>query len=216
MLYSNIKTLQMVRLLNPTPILETLRLRYSYPRFQWLVLALSGMTIMTLSAQELWGTNLSGIAYSMTLYFCPYVILFVSLIMITDLIDYARLSSSKMIVVACSIVSVVVDLGFLLLAEFFVLLTIGQIASDLLRSVMSMILVVLPWVLGEIALSSLTVGQLRKRAEELQKKVEKLKSEAEELDKRRQVGENSLKEFEKERKKFLKSVGDENRGDENE
>lgn len=118
--------------------------------------------------------------------------------------------------VTCSIVSTVVDLGFLLLVEFLVLLAIGQISSDLLRSIMSMILVVLPWVLGEIALSSLTVGQLRKRAEKLRKEVEQLKGKAEELDRRRQVGEDSLKEFDKERKKFLKSVENKNHGDENE
>jgi hypothetical protein len=174
------------------------------------------MTIMTLSAQELWGTNLSGISYSMTLYFYPYVALFVSLITITNLVDYARLSTSRIIMVTCSIVSTGVDLGFLLLAELFILLAIGQISSDLLRSIMSMILVVLPWVLGEIALSSLTVGQLRKRAEKLRKEVEQLKGEAEELDKRRQLGEDSLEKFEKEKKKFLKSVEDKNDGDENE
>jgi len=174
------------------------------------------MTIMTLSAEELWGTNLSSIGYSMTIYFYLYVVLFVSLIVVANLIDYARLNNSKTIVIGCSIVSTIVDLAFLLLGESFVLLAIGQISSDLLRGIMSMILVVLPWVLGEIALTSLTAGELRRRAENLRKKVEQLKREAEELDRRRLIGEDQLKEFEEEQKKFLQRVESKDHGEENE
>jgi hypothetical protein len=178
-------------------------MRYSSARFQWLALAISGMTIVTISAQELWGTNPTGIYSAINFpFFYVYITLYMSIILAVNVKDYSRICARLTVLVPCSIISTAIDVGVLSISELFVLFTIGQLATDLIKSLACISMVVLPWSLGEIALSTLTVEYLRKRAEKLQQETEKLRKEAEVLDRRRVEDEQKLAEFERKRKEF--------------
>jgi len=105
----------------------------------------------------------------------------------------------------------VIDLGLLVLSEFFILLTINQLFTNLLKSSTCILLLVLPLSLGEVTLSSLTTGYLRRRTEKLRKEISKLRKEAMGLEKGREEREKRLRELEKKieefEKKFKKEKG---------
>jgi len=173
---------------------------------QWSTFAIAGMAIMTFSSQELWAGNAQGLGDTIIFpIFYSYAILFVSIILGINIRDYQRICENRIIVVSCAFVSLVIDLGILSLSEFFILLTINQLGTDLLKSLILIFLIVLPWSLGEITLSSLTVEYMKKRVEKLQREIRKMRKESMDLEKGRKEGEKRLRELEKKTAEFEKS-----------
>lgn len=170
------------------------------------MMAIAGMTIMTFSAQEIWAGNPQSLCTNINLsFFYLYLVFFVSVIFGVNVIDYQKICEKKILLLSCTLVSMAIDLGLLYISEFFILLTISQLGTDLLKSSICIFLIVLPWSLGEITLSSLTVEYMRKRVKKLQAEISKLRKEAAELEKRRDDGEKKLKELEKKKEKFEKA-----------
>jgi hypothetical protein len=186
---------------------ETLRLRYSYVRFRWLAIAVAGMAIMTFSAQELWGGNAQGLWYTVNAeFFYLYAAFFVAIIWLANFIDYRKVCERTVIAVCCTFTSIIIDLSVLFTSELLILLTINQLPIELIKSITCIFLIVFPWSLGELTLSSLTVEYLKKRAEKLQKEAEELRKEAEHLEEGRKKGEKDLKEFERKKAEFKKAL----------
>lgn len=181
-------------------LIEALRLRYSYERLQWLMTAISGLAILTFSAQELWAQTGVGLCYQVNLHaFYLYTILFVFTIFYANVKDFQKILERTINVVSCALVSMILDLSLLSLSEFLILSIINQIAPDLLRSFISIFIIVLPLSLGELTLSSLTIEYLRKRADRLRTEIARLKNQFSGLEKQREEGEKKLRELEKKR-----------------
>lgn len=167
---------------------------------------------MTFSADELWAGNNQGLCYTINLsIFYLYVALFITVILLANIVDYRKICERKVVLISCSLVSVVFDLGILSISEFLILLTIDQIARDLLTSSVCILLIALPWCLGEITMSSLTIRYLKQRVEKLHKEISKLRKEAENLEKQTKRGKKKLEELEKRRREFQKAFN-KNRG----
>ena len=164
---------------------------------------------MTFTSQELWGTNTQGVCYVVNpLAFYLFVAFFIALLSLVNITDYRKICENMIVVISCTVASIIIDLGVLYVSEYFLLLTIDQIATDLIKSISGILLVVLPWSLGEITLNSLTVEYLKKRAEKLLMEAKELRKQAESVKKRAEEGEESLKEFEKKKTEFKESLKD--------
>jgi len=184
---------------------ETLRLRYSYARLQWLGLAITGLSIVTYSSQELWVTTLNNVSSLVNLpAFYVYVILFGLAIFIVNVKDLQNVCEQRKIIVISALISLILDLGVLYLSEFFVLLTINQVATNLIDIAIGISLIALPWSLGELTLTTLTVERLKERAEKLRREIAELKKEVGIIEEGRNEGERRLKELERKREELEK------------
>lgn len=163
-------------------VTRTIRLRYSYARLNWLCVTIAGLAILTFSASELWIDNSNSLYNHISSnVFYPYVAFFISLIFFVNLLDYYKICNSQIVSTICSIFSLVFDLTILFSAQLLILLTINQIDANLLISVRCIILLILPFSLGGLTISSLTVEYLQNRTEKLRKDLSELKKRAESL-----------------------------------
>lgn len=112
---------------------------------------------------------------------------------------------------SCAFISMIIDLALLSFSEFFTLVTINQLSPDLLRSFLSIFLIVLPLSLGELTLSSLTTEYLRKRTEKLRAELTDLKKGVSELQKKRGELKKRIQELERKRTKFKRVFDEEKR-----
>jgi hypothetical protein len=190
-----------------------LRERYSFARKAWLGLAMSGMSILTYSSQELWGATNGNVLSNMNPpMFYLYVVLLTVTAFIINVKDLKTICRKTEIVVSGSIISLILDLSLLYVTEFFVLLTINQIPENLLRTSELILLIILPWSLGELTLTTVTAQSLKKRAKDLRKDIEMLKTEIKIIEKKRKEGSELLEELEKKTDELKKVFGKRSEG----
>lgn len=174
-----------------------------------MALAITGITFMIISAQEVWGTNKESF-YSNLNFTVFYVCtsLFLLAIFLVHFFDYSKTTKNRRIVVLATIISLLIDLGVLFCAAFLVLLSINQISTDILKSINGVFFLSLPWALGAVTLSSLSVDRLHKRAKDLQDEIAELKEKTAELEEDRKKRERKQAELEREFNEFKKKGAD--------
>lgn len=185
--------------------LEVLRLRYNKEKIQWLALAVTGITFMVISASETWGSNASSFYSNLDLFsYFIYIALFGAAILSVHMFETSKLTKNKRAIIIVSSISVIIDLATLLFATLFVLVSINQLSSDTLKSLKGITFLILPWALGAVTLSSLSVDIVYKRTKDLEKKIEELKEKTAKLTEDATEREKNLVDLEKKFSEFKK------------
>jgi len=103
-----------------------------------------------------------------------------------------------------TILSLIIDLGFILLAEFLALCSIQVLPKNIFQTLGCLFIGALPSALGVVTISSISRDYLRNRAMQLEKEVKMIKESLDNLKKEWDTHMKEFKEFEKIRKKFEK------------
>lgn len=188
-------------------IWATLRLTYSYPRFQWLVVTIASVSALYLSSQEIWsiadGKPYPEVSNWTMVVYCAF---FLTITFLVHVNDVERVISRCYVSITTAIVSILVDLGLLCLSELVVLWSIQVLPQEPLSIAKLLLLGAAPGSLGAVTLSSLTVSTLRERVSRLKREVHELAKKAEELDKKWHMAEDSLASFERKKRAFMQSI----------
>ncbi|MDR2202945.1 MAG: hypothetical protein LBE76_01305 [Nitrososphaerota archaeon] len=139
--------------------------RYSSIRILWLIGVISIVTLMYLTSSELWysSDSLSSIVVNKS--FIVYVLVFSGIILAVTVADVCRLTKSSAVIALVSLVSVLLDIVVISVAEFLVLLSIGVFPQDYLQGASILLLGALPASLGSITLSTVTKTLQQRNAE---------------------------------------------------
>lgn len=199
---------------------EAIRLRYSFPRIEWMIGTMSLVSLLYLSSEEIWKIVDNQPFPEVTLEgFICYIIFFLSALISVHYFDTKKIVQKKTIAIATSLISIAIDLCLFSLSELVVLYTIQVLPQDISRLVVMLLIGAMPSSLGANVLSSLTGENLKKRAEKLYEEAQAIRKQAEELEKQRKKAMESLKSFEKKRREFencykKQDMKDEDREDE--
>lgn len=196
---------------NMMGIWSVLKLRYSIPRIQWLVVTMASLSILYLSSEEIWST-VGDIPHphvtneTMVIY-CTFFLLIAFLVHLNDI---ASVASKPYVIIIVAIASISVDVGFLCLSEIMTLLSIQVLPQSPLRIAELLLLGAMPGSLGVVTLSSLTTTTLRERASRLRHEVHELAKQAEELDRKTDLAKASLADFERKKREFMQRLSENN------
>lgn len=184
-------------------VLETLRLKYSFPKLQWIIGTISITSLLYLSSEEIWKTvdakpfpevSIEG--------FICYLVFFLPILAVVHYIDTKRVVQRNSVAVGASLVSIVVDISLISLAESAVLYALQVLPQDYLKAIIMLLIGALPSSVGAIVLSSLTGDVLKKRAERLHEEVQGIINQVEKLQNRIKKSRERLKNFEKKKNEF--------------
>lgn len=182
---------------------EALRLRYSFPRIQWLIGTISLVCMLYLSSEEIWkifdSEPFPEITFQGFIYYLTFF--FVALIAV-HYFDTKRLVQKNSVALATSLISIAIDICLISLSELVVLYTIQVLPQDISKGVIMLLIGAMPSSLGAIVLTSLTAETLKKRAKKLHKEVQALRKQTEKLDEKRKMTMERLKSLEKKKKEF--------------
>ena len=186
----------------------TLRLVYSYPRFQWLVVTMASLSLLYLSSQEIWAT-VDGRPYpellnGTTVIYCAFFLIMVFLVHLNDVRD---LVTRCHVMIAVTFASILIDLGLLCLSEFVTLWSIQVWPQEPLSEAKLLLVGAMPGSLGVVTLSSLTGSVLKERASKLKREVHELVKQVRNLDKETESARVELAEFDKRKRAFLRDLG---------
>jgi len=152
---------------------KALRIRYSFPRIQWLIGTMSLVSILYLSSQEIWKivdsepfpeATAEGIIY--------YVTFFLVTLILVHYFDTKRIVQKKSVAIATSLISIAIDICLLSLSELVVLYMIQVLPQDISKGVVMLLIGAMPASLGTVVLSSLTTVSLKERVKKLRKEIE--------------------------------------------
>lgn len=193
----------MVILIDDLCIQKALRLRYSLPRLHWLIGTMSLVSLLYLSSEELWNILDSERLPEINLLgFSVYLVFFLSILIAVNYWDIRRFINKKRIAISTALISVVIDLFLICLAELLVLYSIKVIPQDISKGAIMLLIGALPSSLGVIVLTSLTAESLKKRAKTLDNEAKALQKQVEELDEQRKRVDDGLKMLENKKKEF--------------
>ena len=182
---------------------ETIRVRYSFPRIQWLIGAMSFVSMLYLSSEEIWNlvdsepfpeVTAEGIIY--------YVTFFLVTLMVVHYFDTRKIVQKNSVAIVASLISIAIDLCLLSLSELIVLYAIQVLPQDISKGIVMLLIGAMPASLGTIVLTSLTAETLKKRAKKLFEEAQAISRQTEKLEKQRKMAMESLKSFEKKKREF--------------
>lgn len=181
----------------------TLKIKYSFPKFQWLAGTATLVSLLYLSSEEIWTTVDAKPFPEVSLErFVCYLVFFLAILVGIHYFDTKRVVKNNATAIAASLMSIVFDVCLISMFEFVVLFTLQVLPQDILSGIMVLLIGALPSSIGAIALSSLSTDVLKKRAEELNKEVKEITKQAESLKKQIQESKERLKDFETKKKEF--------------
>jgi FtsZ-binding cell division protein ZapB len=185
----------------------TLKSRYSFPRFQWMIIAMASVSGLYLSSQEIWST-VDGRPYPeiADFTFVIYCGFFLTIAFLVHINDMRSIVSKWSVILSVALASIMLDVGALCLAESVTLLSIDVLPQEPLTIGKLLLLGAMPSSLGVVTLTSLTVTTLRERASRLRKEVHELAKQAEDIDKKTEEARLSLVEFEKRKRDFIERM----------
>jgi|GEM_PF-2593859 len=190
---------------------RTLRIRYAFPRIQWLIGAISVVSLIYLTSEELWEIldprSPSGITPES---FTIYVVFFTTLLLVAHIYDTRRIARSVSTIFAASVISISVDILFICLAEFVVLTAICVYPQNYLEGIVILLLGAMPASLGSVVLSSLTGEILKERARKMYEEVKNMRKEFESLENKKKTASEALEELEKKKMEFEKKLKNDN------
>lgn len=184
-------------------IQKALRLRYSFPRIQWLIGTMSLVSVIYLSSDEIWRivdsepfpeARMEGIVV--------YVVFFLATLMVVHYLDTKKIVQQNSIAIPTSLISIAIDLCMLSLAELMVLYAIQVLPQDISKGVVILLMGAMPASLGTIVLSSLTAETLKKRAKKLHKEAQDIGRQIAKLEKERKEAMKRLELFKKRKHEF--------------
>jgi len=179
-------------------VLEGLRLKYSFPKFQWIVGTISLTSLIYLSSEEIWKTVY---VVSVESFFC-YSIFFLIILIIVHYIDTKRVIQDNSVAICVSLISIVFDIGIISFAELIVLYTLQVLPQDYIKVAIILLIGAMPSSTGAIVLSSMAGDVLRKRAEKLYKEIQDITKQVEKLQDQISESKEHLKSFEKKKSEF--------------
>ena len=170
---------------------KIIELRYSFPRFQWLLTTISVISLVYITS-DFWSVAGSRLFPEVIpCSFGIYVAVFLGLILLVNIHDISILSNSKTKNLVASSFVTFMDTLLLCLIELMCLLAIGAVVQDYIRVVSILLLGALPASLGSIILSSLTARVLKERSKKLLEEVTAVRKAHDVSSKRRK---NELKD----------------------
>lgn len=206
--FNNAKQMIFVATMDKDVCLQrALRIRYAFPRIQWLIGVISAVSLIYLTSEELWkildSESPSGITPES---FALYLLFFTTLLLVAHVYDSRRLVGKISTILVISVISIGVDILFICIAEFIVLSAICVYPQNYLDGAVILLLGAMPASLGSIVLSSLTGEILKERARKLYKEVSDMRSEFRDLEEKRKITSETLKELEMKKVEFEKKM----------
>jgi len=184
-------------------VLDVLRLRYSYPRLQWLIVTAASTCALYMSSEEIWrtvdGNPFPEVSSSTILVYAGSLSMIIFLIHVTDV---RRVVSKKTDLIVATLLSMAIDLGTMAGFEFLTLWTIQVLPQEPLKIAKLLLIGMMPASLGVVTLSSLTADVLKKQISGLHLEILTLKKEICILEERREEERKNLKEFQRKRLEF--------------
>lgn len=184
-------------------VLGTLKIKYSFPKIQWLVGTSSAVSLLYLSSQELWSMFDSKPFPEITKegIIC-YLIFFFSILLLIHYGDTRKVIQKRLVALGTSLISIVLDVCVISLFELVVLVSLQVLPQNSLDTIGTLLLGAMPASIGAVALSSLTADVLKKRAEKLREEVKIVSKQVEDLQSEVRSSEKRLKAFEKKKSEF--------------
>lgn len=184
---------------------DTIRLRYSFPRIQWLIGAMAAASTIYLTSEEIWKLdrmiNAQGVA-------C-FIAFFLTGLILIHYLDMRRAGiQKKSVALAASLASIAIDVSLISLSELIVLYAIQMLPQDILNGSILLLMGALPFSMGSIVLSSLTSDVLRKRARRLYEEAREIRERIEKSETRLKRLEERIKADERKYEKLLKEKTD--------
>ena len=182
---------------------KALRLRYSFPRIQWLIGTMSFVSVIYLSSDEIWRlvdsepfpeARIEGIVV--------YVVFFLAILMVVHYLDTKKIVQKNSVAIPASLISIAIDLCVISLSELVVLYAIQVLPQDISKGTIMLLIGAMPASLGAIVLTSLTAETLKKRAKKLFEEAQTISRQTEKLEEQRKIAMERLKSFEKKKREF--------------
>jgi hypothetical protein len=190
---------------------RALRIRYAFPRIQWLIGVISAVSLIYLTSEELWkildSESPSGITPES---FALYLVFFTTLLLVAHVYDTRRLVGRISTILLVSVISIGVDILFICIAEFVVLTAICVYPQNYLDGAVILLLGAMPASLGSVILSSLTGEILKERARKMYEEVKGMREVFESLEDKRKIASEALEELKKKKTEFDKKMEKEN------
>jgi fumarate reductase subunit C len=181
--------------------------QYSFPRIQWLVGAMSIVSLLYLSSEEIWRAFDSQPFPEVTSEGAViYTIFFLAMLVLVHYYDIRRLVQRRFLAFIASSISIALDVILLSSAELVVLTTIQVLPKDISNIVFMLLIGALPSSLGVTVLTSLTSATLKKRAKKLYEEARSISQQVDELERQRKMAMKSLEQFEKKKREFETSI----------
>ena len=205
----------MIRLIDDLRVQKVIRLRYSFPRIQWLIGTMSLVSLLYLSSDEIWRivdsqpfpeATAEGIIY--------YVTFFLVTLMLVHYFDTKKIVQKNSVAIATSLISIAIDLCLFSLSELVVLYAIQVLPQDISKAIVMLLIGAMPASLGAIVLSSLTAETLKKRAKKLYEEVQDIGRQIAKLEKQRKMAMKRLRLFETKKREFENNIKKQDKKDE--
>ena len=189
---------------------KIIQLRYSFPRFQWLLTTISVISLVYVTS-DFWSIVDSRLFPKVIpSAFGIYVELFFGLILLSNIYDIRMLSNSKIKTVVVASFVTLMDTLLVCLIELICLLAIGVLTQDFMqdyiRVISILLLGALPASLGSIVLSSLTARVLKERSKKLLEEVTAVRKAHDVSSRLRKIELKKTKETQEETDKLIKET----------
>jgi hypothetical protein len=183
-----------------------LRVRYSFPRIQWLVGIISAVTLIFLASALGQPSLPNFLPKVQPYYFLLYFIIFFCMIIDINLIDISRINDNQWKTVFLSMIVTIADLTVISSAELLCLLVLGAFPQDYINGLFILLLFAFPASLGTIVLSSLTTRELKNQSQKLYEELKQLHKKLDQIDSERKADLQAIQEIQQNNQDIFKQI----------